>query len=431
MEFLEKLAAERPVVLLVEDLHWAESELLELLDRLLRDVSGPLLLVATARPELVDRNAAWAGGRRGAEVLWLEPLSVEETERMASELLAAAELPEPLRAALLERAGGNPFFVEELLATLIDEDVLERSDGGWAVRELPAGYQLPDSVQAVLAARIDLLPAAEKAALQAASVVGRIFWTGPVYELLQGLEPDFAVLEDRDFIRRRSGSSLPGEREYAIKHALTREVAYAGLPKARRARLHAAFAAWLERLGEGWKRLPEQALVNGWIERALELAEPGSATRATALLARSMWHRGSDAADAARAAVEASTLAERVGRLASQRSSIPPGRRGSTWFHLSGTATRSTRSPRSATTPRSSARLLPASARRLPRAVRHARARGRARRPAAAPAGARALRVDAPRLARGPDESAAQYLRRERRSWRSRASSTRRSRSSG
>src|SRR5262249_18116008 len=103
----------------------------------------------------------------------------------------------------------------------------------------------------VLAARIDLLDDAEKSALQAAAVIGRIFWTGPVYELVAGIEPDLRVLEDRDFIRRRSGTSLEGEPEYAFKHALTREVAYAGLPKARRARLHATFAEWIARTGGG------------------------------------------------------------------------------------------------------------------------------------------------------------------------------------
>ena len=101
----------------------------------------------------------------------------------------------------------------------------------------------------MLAARIDLLPAAEKEALQAAAVIGRVFWTGPVYELV-GSMPDFDLLAEQDFIRRRSGSSLPREREYAIKHALTREVAYESVPKAKRAHLHAAFAEWLERGGD-------------------------------------------------------------------------------------------------------------------------------------------------------------------------------------
>ena len=119
------------------------------------------------------------------------------------------------------------------------------------MRGLDAEVEIPDSVRAVLAARIDMLPTKEKAALQAAAVIGRTFWSGPVYELLGGLEPDLRLLEDRDFVRSRAGSSLEGEVEYAFKHALTREVAYASLTKARRARLHAGFARWVERLGGG------------------------------------------------------------------------------------------------------------------------------------------------------------------------------------
>jgi class 3 adenylate cyclase len=243
-EFLEELVAERPTVVLVEDVHWAEDDLLDLLDSLVAQVEGPLLVLATARPELLERRSAW---HRWA--LTLEALR----EGTAGELLdglVGVELPQQLREAIVERAEGNPFFVEELLATLIDRDVLQRQNGGWTFAELPEGFEVPDTVQAVLAARIDLLPAAEKAALQAAAVIGRVFWTGPIYELVGGA-PDFDLLAERDFVRRRAGSSLSGEREYAIKHALTREVAYASLPKARRAQLHAAFARWLERSGEG------------------------------------------------------------------------------------------------------------------------------------------------------------------------------------
>jgi class 3 adenylate cyclase len=247
VQFLEELAHEQPVVVLVEDLHWAEDELFDLLERLVRDVGGPLLLLGTARPELLDRRPDWGAGRRNASLLWLEPLSPEQADLMAAELLAA-ELPQQIRA-LVGRAEGNPFFVEEVVATLIDRGVLARADGGWAVGELPDDLAVPDSVQAVLAARIDLLDPTEKAALQAAAVIGRIFWAGPVRELLGGEEPNFDLLEDRDFIRHRSGSSMAGDREYAIKHALTREVAYGSLPKARRAHMHAAFAQWIERVG--------------------------------------------------------------------------------------------------------------------------------------------------------------------------------------
>jgi hypothetical protein len=177
-------------------------------------------------------------------VLELEPLSPQDSVRMLDELLAGG-LPAHLGELVVERAEGNPFFVEELLGVLIDRGVLSRRDGSWELRELPREFDVPDSVHAVVAARIDLLGAAEKAALQAASVIGRVFWTGPIYELVE-TKPNLRALEERDFVRRRARSSMAGEREYVIKHALTREVAYDSLPRARRARLHAAFAAWLE-----------------------------------------------------------------------------------------------------------------------------------------------------------------------------------------
>ena len=240
---LSELAADRPTVVLVEDLHWAEEPLLELLERIVSSVSGPLLVVATARPELLDRWS-WSPRVRLTQLV-LDALADRDALRMVE------SLPEEVRALVVRTAEGNPFFVEEVAATLVDRGVLTRENGSWHARDLPPGFVLPDSVQAVLAARIDLLEPAEKAALQAAAVIGRVFWSGPVYELLEGLRPDLRVLEEREFIQRRAGSSLEGETEFAIKHALTREVAYESLPKARRARLHAAFARWIERAGRG------------------------------------------------------------------------------------------------------------------------------------------------------------------------------------
>jgi class 3 adenylate cyclase len=250
VELLEEVVAEQPAVVLIEDLHWAEEPLLDLVARLRRDVAGPLFVIATARPELLERTPGWGTGRGNTSVVWLEPLPPEETAHMLEQLLAA-ELPARLRELVVETAEGNPFFVEELLSSLIDRGVLERVNGDWRVHEPRAGFALPDSVQSLVAARIDLLAAAEKSALQAASVVGRVFWAGPVAELLEDVGVDFGRLEERDFIRRRPRSSIAGEHEFAFKHALTREVAYASLPKAKRARLHAGVAAWLERLGEG------------------------------------------------------------------------------------------------------------------------------------------------------------------------------------
>jgi class 3 adenylate cyclase len=249
-----ELAAQRPTVLLVEDLHWAEDELLDLAERTMREASGPLLVIATARPELLDRRPGWGSRARNATLLRLEPLSASETERLAHELLAL-DLPPQVRDLVVARAEGNPFFVEEVLATLIDRGVLARENGAFAVRELEAELDMPDTVHAVVAARIDLLPPPDKAALQAAAVVGRVFWAGPV-RALTAEEPQLELLEERDFVRRRAGSTMPGEREYAIKHAVIREVAYASLPKARRARMHAALAGWLEREGARDDRAP-------------------------------------------------------------------------------------------------------------------------------------------------------------------------------
>jgi hypothetical protein len=249
IEFLQDLVAERPVVVLIEDIHWAEDPLLDLLERTGRVVQGPLLIVGTARPELLDGRPTWGGGRRNASLLWLQPLSEDEAGRLFDDALAEA-LPLEIRNLVVERAEGNPLYVEELIGTLIDRGNLERVGESWQAKQLQPNIDIPDSVQAVLAARIDMLPSLEKGALQAASVVGRMFWAGPVSELVGG-EPDFGLLEERDFIRRRQGSSMAGEQEYAIKHALTREVAYTSLPKARRAQLHAGFAAWLEDAGGG------------------------------------------------------------------------------------------------------------------------------------------------------------------------------------
>jgi class 3 adenylate cyclase len=244
--FAEGLAEGMPVVLSIEDVQRAEEPLLDLLERLHREVRGSLLVIATSRPEFVTQRAGW-GTRRGCSNVWLEPLDESATDRLVDELFAT-DLPEPIHRLVRERCEGNPFFVEEALSSLIDAGVLERDNGGWRTHHLPAGTSIPDSVQSVVASRIDLLEPAEKQALQAAAVVGRVFWPSAVYQLVAGAEPDLRTLEERDFIRR--GSTLrDGEREYAFKHGLTRDVAYGSITRARRARLHATFAEWLEQKG--------------------------------------------------------------------------------------------------------------------------------------------------------------------------------------
>ncbi len=243
VDLLTELTAERPAAVLIEDLHWAEEPLLDLLEQLLERVRGPLLVLTTARPEFVGAHPGFV--RRADTTLTLEPLEVAAARELIGRLLGTSP-PDALLDALAP-VEGNPFFLEEVLGSLIDQGLLDSSNGRWSMRELPVGFLLPDTVQAVVAARIDLLGPAEKEALQAASVIGRTFWSGPVYELCPDVDPDLRELERRDFVRLRLDSSIEGEREYVIKHAVTREVAYASIPKARRAYLHAAFAEWVER----------------------------------------------------------------------------------------------------------------------------------------------------------------------------------------
>jgi class 3 adenylate cyclase len=239
LAFVQELAGERPLVLLFEDLHWAEDPLLELIGRTAGKVRAPVLVLGTGRPEFVGRATSWPG-----DWIRLEPLGPDDVERWIDELFP--DEPSDSVRRLLERAEGNPLFLEELLAVLLEHGVLGR-EVGYELDQAAEAASVPESVQAVLAARIDQLPSAEKAALQAASVVGRTFWPSALRELLAGTDPYLPLLEQRDFVRRQSASSLKGEVEFVFKHALTREVAYGSLTRRERARLHAGFASWLER----------------------------------------------------------------------------------------------------------------------------------------------------------------------------------------
>ncbi|HTX80990.1 MAG TPA: adenylate/guanylate cyclase domain-containing protein [Streptosporangiaceae bacterium] len=291
VEFLQELTSERPAVLLLEDLHWAGDELCDLLQMFAGQVAGPMLLVVTARPELLDERPGWPAG---GLLVRLEALPAAEAAQLVGGLLGS-ECPAPIRELIAERAEGNPFFVEELIATLVDRGVLARENDGWSFGELPPNFFVPDTVQAVLAARIDSLPRAEKPALQTAAVVGRIFWSDPVCELVEGADPEFGVLQERDFVLPHARSSIEGQREWLIRHALTREVAYESLLKAKRARLHAGFAEWLERNG---KSEAEHAplLAHHYAEAVrpedLDLAWLGREEHAEALRAKAvLWSR--------------------------------------------------------------------------------------------------------------------------------------------
>ena len=248
--FFAGLATPTPVVIVVEDIHWADGALLDLLEELAERTPGPLLFICPARPELTQRRATWGGGRRNFSSLSLEPLSPDDAEQLVGFLLAVEDLPETIREQILQRAEGNPFFLEEIVRHLIDEGHIVHSGDRWrAASEIHAAV-IPDTVQGVLAARIDLLEPPEKRALQSAAVVGRVFWMGPVARLLDGeseaLEESLWSLENRELITSRLGSAVAGDREYIFKHVLTRDVAYGSLPRRERGVAHARVAAWIE-----------------------------------------------------------------------------------------------------------------------------------------------------------------------------------------
>jgi DNA-binding SARP family transcriptional activator len=234
--FLGALAARVPTVAAVEDLHWAEPPLLEMVERIVARADGPLLVVTTARPELMEGRPRW-GQRPGTWQIALEPLEPSAARKLVDELLPAGD------GALAERvakvAEGNPFYAEEIVRHL------EHSGGSE-----PA---IPSTVRALLAARIDALPTDEKDALQHAAVVGRTFWAAALEPTwtATAIGPRLRALEQRGFVMVKPTSSLPGQRELQFVHGLTREVAYQSIPRGARCRVHAAVAAWIESLAGG------------------------------------------------------------------------------------------------------------------------------------------------------------------------------------
>ena len=237
--FLEAMAARRPCVLVVEDLHWADGALLEFLEHLLDwSMPVPLLLLCTARPELFERQPSWGGGKRNATTISLAPLSTEEAGRLLQVLLDRTLLPAETQAALLERAGGNPLYAEQFARMLVERGDVE-------------GLAVPETVQALMAARLDTLRPELKALLHDAAVVGRMFWSGAVAAIGERdrdeVRRDLNELVRREFVRPVRVSSVEGEDEFSFWHALVRDVAYQQIPRSPRAEKHVAAA----RLGRG------------------------------------------------------------------------------------------------------------------------------------------------------------------------------------
>ena len=237
-EVMHTLGDVQPLILFFEDIHWAEEPMFDLIDHLADWVRAPLLILCLARPDLLDVRPGWGGGRVRSTAIELEPLSEAESDELVTAIVSDLVDPPPMPKGLLDRTEGNPLFVEETIRMLVE--------GGDSNR-------VPDTLQALIAARIDHLAPDGKALLQRAAVVGRVFWSGALGHLAPDLDVE-RLLEDlllREFVLREPRSSISGESAYRFKHMLIREVAYAGLAKQSRAQQHARFAEWIkERTGE-------------------------------------------------------------------------------------------------------------------------------------------------------------------------------------
>ena len=257
--FLEALAESRPTVLVFEDLQWADDSLLDFVDSLVERVSGvPLLVVCSARPELLERRPGWGGGKRNSTTVSLGPLSDEDTARLLGALLDRAVLPADTQLELLRRAGGIPLFAEEY--------VRMQQSGASQV-------DVPETLHGIVAARIDGLQRTEKTILQSAAVLGKVFWTDALQEIAAieaaPLDDVLFALERKEFVRRERRSAVAGARQFAFVHALVRDAAYGQVPRAERAHLHRRAAEWIETLPPDRSEDRAEMLAHHWVE-ALE-----------------------------------------------------------------------------------------------------------------------------------------------------------------
>jgi class 3 adenylate cyclase len=253
--FAESLGARGPTLLLFEDIHWADASLLDLIEMLaarVRDV--PVLFLTLARPEMLTERPGWAGGLPAYTAMPLDPLTEDESRELAELLLARLEASDRSATTIADTAEGNPLFIEELAASIAERSTAEASE-------------LPTSVRAIVAARLDALPPEERGLLIDASTVGRVFWRGALTRIAprEGLSALLGSLENRDLIRREAVSRIRGDQQYAFKHALIRDVAYQGLPRAARRERHEAVASYLEETtGAGGQSA--EAVAHHWLE---------------------------------------------------------------------------------------------------------------------------------------------------------------------
>jgi DNA-binding SARP family transcriptional activator/class 3 adenylate cyclase len=263
--FLSALASDRPLVVVFEDLHWSDDALLDFIDALTHSSDQvPLLVVCTARPELLERRAGWGGGKRNAMTVSLSPLSEEGTGDLLDHLLQGAPLAADIRDALIAKSGGNPLYVEEYARMLRDLGMLGPGGDGaaaaglhlgtWAPQEAD-GLPIPESVQQLIAARLDALPLEDKLLLQDAAVVGAFGWAGALESMGSRdrgeVEEGLHRLERRELLRRARVASVGADIEYVFRHTLVREVAYGQILRAQRAEKHRQVVGWMENLKPG------------------------------------------------------------------------------------------------------------------------------------------------------------------------------------
>jgi class 3 adenylate cyclase/tetratricopeptide (TPR) repeat protein len=231
--FFESLAERRPLVMVFEDMHWADDGLLDFIDHLVDWATGvPILVIATARPELLDRRQTWGGGKLNVSTIALTPLSDEEAAQIIHGVLDQAVLPAETQHALLERAGGNPLYAEQFARLYTERGSAD---------DLP----LPETVQGLIAARLDGLSAEEKRIVQDASVYGKVFWAGAI----DAQDDALHSLDRKGILRRERRSAVGGETQYAFRHVLVRDVAYGQIPRTARGEKHVRAADWIESLG--------------------------------------------------------------------------------------------------------------------------------------------------------------------------------------
>jgi predicted ATPase len=249
---LESLARESPLVIVLDDVHWGQPMLLDLIEHLVewaRDAS--ILLIAVARPELRElREALAAPGRRVFDVIELEPLEPAQTHELVGALLGDVELPDELLSRILQTTEGNPLFIGELLRMLVEEGSLARDGDVWVAAGGAETVQVPPTIQALLTARIERLRAEERSVVERASVIGKQFYRGAVAELVaprirSGIDGHLETLRRKDMVEPE-GTYWIDEPVYRFHHILIRDAAYHLLLKEARAELHEKFADWLE-----------------------------------------------------------------------------------------------------------------------------------------------------------------------------------------